>query len=336
MAVLDEILAPVAPSLDRWASVCVLEPNDGPTVAHWYHTRDDGTRRDFWPASTIKVYAAVAALEALEARGFGLESVVIFERRATAGGPWRTDTARSIKEMLSEVFRRSSNEDYTLLLRIPGLDVMNRHFLTPERGFPHSALMRGYVSADVRPYGYRREEAQRITLMDPSRPDRAPVCTEHVWSGRAYAGERGCTVIDPELGNVTSTYELVDCLRRLLCHESLPLEERFRLSQPMVDFLRSGGEGFTGLETRDPDSGPTGWTDGVDAVFPQARFYHKCGLISNYAMDLAAVDDRAASGKWFIFCPVIHAGHATTPVNGEILTAQMSRRIAEAVRDGRL
>ena len=67
-------------------------------------------------------------------------------------------------------------------------------------------------------------------------------------------------------------------------------------------------------------------------MFPQARYYHKCGIISNFALDLAAVDDTAQGGPVFLMAPVIMAGLATTPVNGEKLVGQMALRIAEWVR----
>ncbi|NJK46478.1 MAG: hypothetical protein HC933_21520 [Pleurocapsa sp. SU_196_0] len=46
-----------------------------------------------------------------------------------------------------------------------GRDAINSQFLTPERGFKKSALMRGYVTA--RPWVYIATEPQRITLRAP-------------------------------------------------------------------------------------------------------------------------------------------------------------------------
>lgn len=205
--------------------------------------KDEGSANDFWPASTIKLYAALAALELAQAEGFGLDATVTFERQTDKC--WITDCARTLREMLSEVFIRSSNEDYTLLLRMTGIDRINTAFLSPERGFRKSALMRGYVTR--RPYVYLPAEPQRITLRDAAGQVRT---LEHHWSGRSYSKERGATVISAKTGNCTTTGEMADCLRRVIFHEQLPENERFSISRDMAGFLRSGGNGFCGLETR--------------------------------------------------------------------------------------
>ena len=326
---LDAALDAIAPGVKKWASVCVIttQPDGGPRFT-WHEYANSGDATDFWPASAIKLYAAVAALELLAENDFPLETVVIFEHRAPDGG-WVLDGARTVPEMLHAVFHHSSNVDYTLLLRMVGIDRINTQFLTPERGFPHSALMRGYVIE--RPYGYVREEPQRITLRAAEGSKTAT--HEHTWSGRYYAAERGGTIIDARTGNVTSARELAECLRRVLFHEHLPEIERYRLTAAQLAFLRSGGGGLTGLETRAPASDPLAWKDAIDSLFPKARFFHKCGVISNYALDLAAVDDMAQSGTRFILVPVVNAGESTKPERGQAFIRQMSRAIAEWVRN---
>lgn len=325
---LDQSLDAVGPGLQKWASVCVVTTGgDGRPAFAWHDYGGTSHRSDFWPASTIKLYAAIAALELLEERGFPLDTVVSFEHRES-DGRWVLDCARTVREMLSETFRRSSNEDYTLLLRLVGIDRLNSRFLTPERGFERSALMRGYVIG--RPWQYIREEPQRVRFRAAD-----GVLTEtheHTWSGRFYAEERGATVIDAKTGNVTTPRDLVECLRRVLYHEHLSAKERYRLAAEPLAFLRSGGNGLTGLETRNEASGPTAWTAAAEKVFPQARFYHKSGLISNYALEIAAVDDTANGGPAYLLAPVVHAGSETKPEDGESLVSRMSLQIAEWVK----
>jgi hypothetical protein len=324
---LDAALDTVAPEIQKWAVVCVVkEKEDGALAFDWHDYRGTADRKDFWPASTIKLYAVIAALELLHEKGFDLDTTAIFEHQEK-DGRWALDTARTMREMMSEVFRRSSNEDYTLLMRLTGVDWMNTRFLTSERGFPNSSLMRGYVKG--RPWEYVREERQRVRLV--AQDGARSAVLEHVWSGRAYAEERGCTIIDAKTGNVTTPRELADCLRRVMFHERLPEAERFRISADQLRFLREGGEGFTGLETKAPESGPSVWARGAAEVFPKARYFHKSGMISNYALDLAFVDDSANGGPRYIAVPVIAAGHATQPVDGETLVGRMSLEIARWV-----
>jgi hypothetical protein len=330
---LDEILSPVAPGLRKWASVCVVDEREGAPAFRWHHTPGEGSARNFWPASAIKLPAAVAAVERVNALGFGLDTVVSFEHQEE-GGHWVHDTARGLREMTSEVFRRSSNEDFTLLLRLAGIDWVNTQFLVPKKGFPHTAIMRGYVAGETRPWSYVRPEPQRITLLEADGEKKRVFA--HTWSGRSYAEERGATIIDAKTGNVSSTAELVECLRRLIFHDQLPESERYAITSGQAAFLVHGGGGFSGLETRNADSGPTAWTKAAELVFPTARFYHKSGLISNYAMDLAFIDDSADTGKRFFLMPVIAAGSETTPAGGEALVSEMARLICEAVKAGRL
>lgn len=326
----DKALDAVAPGVKKWATVCVVTKDAAgkPSFA-WTDYRDTGDKQDFWPCSTIKLYTVVAALELLTEKGFPLDTVVTFSHREKAdGGPWVTDSSRTVREMVSEVFRRSSNEDYTLLLRMVGIDRLNTKFLIPGKGFQHSALMRGYVLG--RPWVYKREEPQRIqlTAADGSKSE----TIEHTWSGHSYAAGRGATIIDSKTGNVTTSRDLVECLRRILYSEALPENERYAITPDMLDFLRYGGGGLTGLENKGADSGPDAWTDATEKIFPKARFYHKCGLIETYALEIAAVDDSAQGGPVYLLAPVLAAGSAAKPEPGDKTIGTMSLKIAEWVK----
>ena len=325
---LDAALDAVAPGIAKWATVCqVTTDTAGQLRFAWTDYRDTGWRTDFWPASTVKLHTAIAACELLHARGLSLDTTATFAHEE--GGQWRTDAARTVREMISEVFRRSSNEDYTLLLRLCGIDWLNTQFLTAERGFPATALMRGYTAEP--PWRYRQTEKQRILLRDGA--EGMPHVIEHQWSGRDYSAERGITVRFAENGNVTSPRVLCDSLRRVLFHDQLPEAERFRISGEQARFLKEGSAGgFHGLETRIGDPGPTVWQKAWAEVFPKARHFQKSGLISNYALDLCCIDDRANGGPCFLLCAAVNAGHATQPTDGEQWVSQLTRAIALWVR----
>ncbi len=313
---LDEALSDVSPEVAKWASVVVVTDQGGDPQFAWHHYQDSGEAVNFWPASVIKVYTAVAALEYLNELEMDTDCALIFERYTD--DRWVLDCARTMTEMLSEVFRRSSNEDYTLLLRFVGVDRLNSSFLIPERGFPHSALMRGYVLG--RPYEYVRQEPQRITLRAP---DGRSTVVEHSWSGVSYAQQRGATVISETTGNCTSTREMADCLRRIMFHEHLPPEERYRLTAAQLNLLRHGGGGLTGLQNR--KAGPYAWTNAAELAFPDASYFHKAGLISNFSLDLAYVDDPATGVRFVL---AVAAGTGQT----KVITA-VARRIALWIRD---
>jgi hypothetical protein len=301
-ASLDAAVDRIAPDVAKHVTVIIADESIQGLTFGTKHYRGQEQATNFWPASTIKVYPVIAALEALHARGLPLDVTVSFEHRE-ADGTWRLDCARTMREMLSEVFRRSSNEDYTLLLRMVGLDALNGSFLVPGRGFARSALMRGYVTK--RPWRYDRAEEQRITVTP--REGVAQSWT-HRWAGHSWSAERGATIIDAQTGNCTTTHDLARSLQRLVFHEHMPESERYQMSAEMLDFLRFGGAGLVGLETKDPDSGPYAWEQSGSVLYPKARFFHKCGLISNYALSLACVDDRAQSKRGIVLAASINSG----------------------------
>jgi hypothetical protein len=306
-AAFDAAVDKAAPDITRRATVILADQQpDGPLKFRTTHYKDQPTATDFWPASTIKLYAALASLEQVHALGLPLDVSVTFEHKDDKGA-WVLDSARTMREMLSEVFLRSSNEDYTLLLRMTGRDAINGQFLIPERGFKKSALMRGYVTA--RPWVYLPAEPQRITLRTAEGTAKT---VEHTWGGRAWSEERGATIIDAKTGNVTTTEDLAECLRRVIFHEQLPEGERFRISQEMADFLRYGGGGLTGLETKGKDGGAFAWQKSGELSYPQARFFHKGGWISTYGLDLACLDDRKNTGRVVILAAAVSTGNEDT------------------------
>jgi hypothetical protein len=312
---LDSVLEDISPDIKKWASVILVKGDKTKPDFQWFHYRNSAEDVDFWPASTIKIYTVVAALEYLNELKLPNDCAIVFEHKKD--DKWILDSARTMREMISEVFRRSSNEDYTLLLRFVGIDRINTKFLIPEKGFPHTALMRDYITH--RPPLYVNEEPQRITIYSN---DNKPVRIEHTWSGLSYAKQRGATALSSTTGNCTSTKELADCLRKIIFHHTLPQSERYNLTDKQVKFIIEGGDGLTGLENK--EAGPYAWEDSAEKVFPNARFFHKGGLISTYSLDVAYIDDAESNTRFIV---------TVAAKSGEIETVtQMALRIAEWVK----
>ncbi len=319
---LDTILADCHPKVRKWATVVRVEnPTTKPTF-RTFHLRDSESAVDFWPASTIKLYTVIAAVEWLNREILPIESTIVFSRK-TEEGKWVQDCARTVPEMMSEVFRRSSNEDYTLLLRMVGIDWINTQFLIPAKGFPHSALMRDYVT--YRPVIYENDEPQRIRVVPPKGNEKT---FEHTWSGKSYAQERGATVLSSTTGNCTSTMELAECLRRVMFHEHLPKDERYAITTEQAKWIREGDKkrGVVGLENR--SAGAYGWDKSGEVVFPKARYFHKAGYISSYALDLCYLTDEE-SDNHLILAVAAKTGDKDVP-------RAMARAIYEAAKAGKL
>ncbi|MEM8496036.1 MAG: hypothetical protein AAF663_11700 [Planctomycetota bacterium] len=253
---LDALLDPVAADTPKWASVILIDgPDDAPTFT-WHHYRDSEHSIDFWPASVVKLYTCVASCEKLNAMGMPTDVRLDF---VTPEG--RVEACRMFPEMCSGIFRESTNDDYTMQLRFVGIDDLNTNFFTADRGFTHTALMRGYVHQP--PHVYERELPQRIEVTDPITGQTQRV--EHTWSGVSYAEKLGAHVLSKTTGNCSTTRDMAECLRRVMFHESIPEAERFDLRPDQLALLREGRDGYTGLRNTEY---AWGWDDAVEAVLP--------------------------------------------------------------------
>ncbi|MEM8783859.1 MAG: hypothetical protein AAGE65_13525 [Planctomycetota bacterium] len=283
---LDALLDPIHPDIKKWASVVLISgPDDAPTFA-WHHYRDSEHSIDFWPASVVKLYTCVASCEKLNALRLPTDVRLDF---VTPDG--RFEACRMFPEMCSGIFRESTNDDYTMQLRFLGIDEINTNFFSAAKGFTHTALMRGYVHQP--PHVYDRHAPQRVVATDPRTGQTATV--EHAWSGTSYSERLGAHVLDTKTGNCSTTRDMAECLRRVIFHEALPQEERFDLKPDQLALLREGRDGYTGLKNTEY---AWGWDAAVEAVLPDADYFHKPGNISNYYVELAYVSDAQSRTRF--------------------------------------
>ena len=132
---LEADLAESGYALPEGANVYAVRVVEGPEgrVYQQFQAGGGPLVANFGPASSIKVLAAVGALDFARSIGFSGEATIRFDD----GSPSRT--LRSIYET---AIRDSSNDDYDLLVRIAGVDRLNEEFLTVRIGFPATALYR--------------------------------------------------------------------------------------------------------------------------------------------------------------------------------------------------
>jgi len=283
----DTLIDAFRENLTVWAYFGWVDEADGELIEVGY--ADTAHKVDFWPASTIKVFTATAALVLLKAEGMTLDALATFYHHD--GDGWVEDVSKTVRQLIFESFNCSSNSAYTLLLRLAGADWLNTAFLLPEQGFEESALMSGYVSD--RPFVYHLYESQRIVLADGENT----IERIHDFSGESYSDAIGCTVGNSDhVANCTSTRDLAEHLRRLMHHEQLAPEQRFDVDPDALDWMRYGGPEPV-MNNAESCGGP-GWA-GVSAVLPSAAFYHKGGAISSYRLDAQYVDDDVSGTRYF-------------------------------------
>ena len=174
--------------------------------------------RDFWPASSIKVLAALGALEFVGQQGFTGAATVSFGD----GAP------RTIRSIYDAAVRISSNSDYDLLVELAGVDWLNKEFLSPARGFPVTVIQRSYT------VGGNLRSTPAITLTEGSRKAVIPA-------------RNGKVDTDCRQGQCSDLLEMSESVRRVVLHNEIPEAERFRLAPADVTGLTAallGAEGW--------------------------------------------------------------------------------------------
>jgi hypothetical protein len=179
----------------------------------FYEAGGGGWDDSFFPASSIKLLAALGALDFAHTLGFTGDAVV--------------DGGYTIHDYYDAALRWSSNEDYSELVRIAGVDRLNRQFL-PGHGFPSTLIQE--------PYG-AGEQVTWSPEMVLTEGDREVTVPE-----REGDPDYGC-----DGGNCTNLFEMADALRRVVLDAEIPAADRFDLSPADIAGLRdalAGAEGF--------------------------------------------------------------------------------------------
>jgi hypothetical protein len=229
---------------------------DTPAYAY-YQAGGGGFTNDFFPASTIKLLAALGALDFAHSLGFTGDAVV--------------DGGYTLHEYYDAALRWSSNEDYSALVRIAGVDRLNRQFL-PEHGFFDTAIQE--------PYG-AGEQVTWSPEMTLAEGDHEVVVPE-----REGGPDYGCGG-----GNCATLFDLAEATRRVVLDAELPAAERFDLSPADVTGLQdalAGAEGFIAPGV-------------VDAIGPDVRIFTKPGWVPElHCVEAAVVVDDATGHRFLI------------------------------------
>ena len=174
---------------------------------------------DFWPASSIKVVAAVGALEFLAGMGFTGAATVTTEEGSVR-----------VRDLYEEAIRDSSNLAYDWLVSIAGVDWLNTEFLVPRNGFTTTVIQRSYTD----PW-FGVVPSPAMTISEGERTmELAP---------RDVGGRATCA----DAGNCSNLLELSDTIRRIVLADQIPAWERFVIAPEDAAALRQAlldAEGF--------------------------------------------------------------------------------------------
>jgi hypothetical protein len=246
-------------------------------VYDWHGTSAD--RDNWWPASTVKLYAAVAALETAHRLGFGPRAQVTYEYPE---GPVTLRLDRIVKEALIP----SNNLAYDRLVEIVGFDALHRDFFSKKNGFQNTVLLRAYGGRIKEPITNRGENLNSppITLRFGKKEKALP----------ERNGKPSKKLECPEQGNCTSLRELAETLRRVVMHDELPEADRFDLGKSELELLHGA---LSSVRPRGENI-----VDGLRAGFGperELRMHHKAGFALKWMSDAVFVEE-VATGKRYI------------------------------------
>lgn len=269
---------------EGFKALVIVLPKRGTTgqarVYDWHGTSVD--RDNWWPASSVKLFAAVAALETTHRLGFGPRTQVTY---AYPEGPVTLRLDRIVKDALIP----SNNVAYDRLIEITGFDALHRQFFTKQHGFQNTVLLRAYGGRIKDPVTQRGANLNSppITLSFGKKHKELPA--------RNGKGSSFAKAECPEQGNCTSLAELAETLRRVMLHDELPAGERFDLGTAELELLHAA------LGSKRPRG--ENIVDGLRAGFGPERpitAHHKAGYALKWMSDAVLVEETATGARYLV------------------------------------
>ncbi|MCC6810891.1 MAG: serine hydrolase [Deltaproteobacteria bacterium] len=262
------------------------------------------------PASTVKLYAAVAALERAKELGFSPDVEVTFHYKKRA-------YTTTLRELVTKSLGPSRNAEHNLLVQLVGYDRLNAAFFSPAKGFEGSAIR----------FAYSGDKSTRLwnDLGGPNRLNRSPPITLRE-RGRQVRleGENGEASGTCRGAVCTSLRDLSECLRRVMLHEKLPPNERFALDNASLALLRQTLSlgGSRGRSTVKPLAEGIG-REGV-------KLYHKPGEAQGWFSNNIFIELPGSSSVYVVTL----AAQVKKKKTGELEEA--ARIIGELIDDGEI
>lgn len=265
-------------------------PADGPPTMDWYDwrgTSDD--RDDWWPASSVKIYAAVAALERARALGFSPEAWVTYhyDERPSLWGQDAEPVKGRLSHLVHGAIVASNNRAFNRLVELVGFDRLNDEFFTTRNGLGRTTFLRAYFAMLDDPqtgHGDNRY-SPRITLAYRGDSRELP----------ARKGDRRGHEC-PDQGNCTTLRELAEHIRRVMLHDRLPEAQRYDLDDAELELLREA------LEAPRKEHGQL-LVEAVQAGFGEdvpLRIYHKPGYAYRWSSDVMFIHRTDTKECWIV------------------------------------
>ena len=264
---------------DTYALIAPLAIRDGKLMMQYYSYRNtafvysmtpNGVER-FWPASTVKLAAAVMALLKMNEHGTNGRAVI---KMTDIEG----DYEDTVDKLCREAIIPSNNTAYNRLMEIAGFDEINDHYLRSVFHFPKMVLQRRYARHNP---NETLRDSPEIAFKDNK--------TTGVIPARRSSG-----TIRPECpreSNCTTLAELAEVMFRVVLHDELSKERRLSLKQGDISMLHDALK-----------KAPSCIGDGVAAAMgPEAIVYNKGGKVfADDRLEIAVVSSPDKTERYLI------------------------------------
>ncbi|MFN3202659.1 MAG: LysM peptidoglycan-binding domain-containing protein [Bradymonadia bacterium] len=240
----------------------------------WKSTGDD----THWnPASTIKLFSGVAALDYLRSRGFGVNTSATFYDKK--GGP----KSYRVADLIADALGPSNNIAHNRLSQLAGYDWMNGRVLA-RKGAPTAAIHKPYEKSRWLPLtgADHFRTSPKIKLRQGSKKRTIPSRS----SKKTYACKYSSACASLE--------DLAEVMRRLMLHEQIPSSQRYNLGIRELRAIRNAlkSNRKRGMEI----------VKGIESRFKkgQVAFYHKPGFSENWMSDVIYVYRYNSRRRWVV------------------------------------
>lgn len=260
------------------ALITEIVKNDDGTVAYYPmdYLGTSADRDDWWPASTVKLYAAIAALEKARAMGFSPKAELTFHYEDKP-------VTQSLEHLVRRAITDSKNPEFDRLVELVTSDRLNRYFLTAENGLQKTVMLRAYSRRVLHPETGKslNHHSPAITITEGNRTKTQPE--------RLSKGDFPCD----NNGNCTSLEELQEAMRRVVMHDHLKKGESYRMSPAGRKLLLSALKG---------EHARGGVADAIRAAFKERPFeiFHKAGYAPFWFSDNVFLRMNDTNERWLI------------------------------------
>ncbi len=227
------------------------------------------------PASTVKIFPAIAAMRYIRELGFNSNARLTFDQPTG-------EYSERLRNLIDAALTPSDNMAHNRLVQFVGYDRLNRDFLNQRNGLKTTGISKAYVSGKWKKMGndpsFRHSPKITIALGDKS----------HVIRPRTGNAKPAC------FGVCTSLRDLAETMRRLMLQEQLPAYQTFRLKRHELIKIRKALRG-------ERDHGE----DAIKAFAKVIRgegvkFYHKGGYSQQWYSDISYIYIPGTNQAWIV------------------------------------